>query len=135
MKMPLRTPISVAVGLAIQSMSVQAQEAGSRVELEEVVVTASRRAESVLDIPYNITALTGDQLESSGVNDVGAMIRMVPGLSTFEEGPRTSGNRNNFNMRGLNANALGNEDDNPRIGQATVSTYLGETPVFFPLKG
>ena len=134
MKMPLRTPVSVAVGLAIQSMFAQAQEAGSHVELEEVVVTASRRAESVLDIPYNITALTGDQLASSGVNDVGAMIRMVPGLSTFEEGPRTSGNRNNFNMRGLNANALGNEDDNPRIGQATVSTYLGETPVFFPLK-
>ncbi len=59
---------------------------------------------------------------------------MVPGLSTFDEGPRTSGNRNNFTIRGLNASALGNEDDNPRIGQATVSTYIGETPVFFPLK-
>ena len=130
MKVPLRKPVSVAVGIAIHSMAVQAQEA----PLEEIIVTATRRAESVLDIPYNITAVTSDQLAAAGVNDPSAMIRMIPGLSVFDEGPRTSGNRNNLSLRGMNANALGNEDDNPRIGQATVSTYVGETPVFFPIK-
>ena len=130
----IRRPLAIAVGLAIQSTSVQAQEATSGAVLEEVVVTANRRTESVLDVPYNITALSADQLEAAGVSDISGMIRMVPGLSTFDEGPRVSGNRNNFNIRGLNVNSLGNEDDNPRIGQATVSTYVGETPVFFPLK-
>ena len=116
------------------NFAIQAQEATSGAVLEEVVVTANRRTESVLDVPYNITAISADQLEAAGVSDISGMIRMVPGLSTFDEGPRVSGNRNNFNIRGLNANPLGNEDDNPRIGQATVSTYVGETPVFFPLK-
>lgn len=134
MNLPLHKPISVAVAIAIQSMSLQAQETQSGAALEEITVTATRRAESVLDIPYNITALTSEQLAAAGVNDPSAMIRMVPGLSVFDEGPRTSGNRNNLSIRGLNASALGNEDDNPRIGQATVSTYVGETPVFFPLK-
>lgn len=130
----MRKPLAVAIGLAIQSTSIQAQEATSGAVLEEVVVTANRRTESVLDVPYNITAISADQLEAAGVSDISGMIRMVPGLSSFDEGPRVSGNRNNFNIRGLNANPLGNEDDNPRIGQATVSTYVGETPVFFPLK-
>lgn len=134
MKTLMRKPLAVAIGLAIQSTSIQAQEATSGAVLEEVVVTANRRTESVLDVPYNITAISADQLEAAGVSDISGMIRMVPGLSTFDEGPRVSGNRNNFNIRGLNANPLGNEDDNPRIGQATVSTYVGETPVFFPLK-
>ena len=135
--MPMRRPISVAVAVAMQSMAAQAQQAipaDEETTLEEIVVTASRRGESVLNVPYNITAVTGDQLETLGVNDTSALIRMVPGLNTFDEGPRTSGNRNNLSIRGLNASTLGNEDDNPRIGQATVSTYVGETPVFFPLK-
>ena len=134
MKTFIRKPLAVAVGLAIQSTSMQAQEATSGAALEEIVVTANRRTESVLEVPYNITALSADQLEAAGVSDISGMVRMVPGLSSFDEGPRVSGNRNNFNIRGLNANTLGNEDDNPRIGQATVSTYVGETPVFFPLK-
>ena len=134
MKTMMRKPLSIAIGLAIQSTSIQAQEATSGAALEEIVVTANRREESVLDVPYNITALSAAQLEAAGVNDISAMIRMVPGLSSFDEGPRVSGNRNNFNIRGLNAGKLSNEDDNPRIGQATVSTYVGETPVFFPLK-
>ena len=134
MKVNMRKPLSIAVGLAIQSTSIQAQESQIGMLLEEVVVTASRRSESVLDVPYNITALTADQLKSSGVSDISALIRMVPGLSTFDEGPRVSGNRNNFTIRGLNASAANNGDDNPLVGQSTVSTYLGETPVFYPLK-
>ncbi len=134
MKIPMRKPLSIAIGLALQSNVVPAQETNSGAILEEVVVTANRREEAILDVPYNITALSAEQLEVAGVNDISAMIRMVPGLSTFDEGPRVSGNRNNFNIRGLNANAAGNEDDNPRIGQSTVSTYVGETPVFYPIK-
>ena len=64
--MPLHKPISVAVAIAVQSMSLQAQETQSGAALEEITVTATRRAESVLDIPYNITALTSDQLAAAG---------------------------------------------------------------------
>jgi outer membrane receptor protein involved in Fe transport len=135
MKLSAQISLSAAVSLAVHSMAVQAQQQGRTApEVGEIVVTATRRSETVLDVPYNITAVSAETLAAAGVNDTAAMIRMVPGLATFDEGPRVSGNRNNLNIRGLNANSLGNADDNPRIGQATVSTYVGETPVFFPLK-
>jgi len=137
MKLSAQASLSVAVSLAVQSMSLQAQQQQqnrSGPEIGEIVVTATRRSETVLEVPYNISAVSAESLEAAGITDAAAMVRMVPGLATFDEGPRVSGNRNNLNLRGLNANSLGNADDNPRIGQATVSTYVGETPVFFPLK-
>jgi len=102
--------------------------------LNEVIVTASRRSESVYAIPSNITAITGADLAATGVTDISGISRLVPGLGLFDEGARDSGNRNNFSLRGLNANEAFNEDDNPSKTQDTVSTYLGETPIFFPFK-
>jgi iron complex outermembrane receptor protein len=102
--------------------------------LSEVIVTASRRSQSVYAIPSNITAITGADLAASGVTDISGISRLVPGLGLFDEGARDSGNRNNFSLRGLNANESFNEDDNPSKTQDTVSTYLGETPIFFPFK-
>ena len=134
MKMIKRSPISVAIALAIPmtSGSVLAQNSDGR--LEEIIVTAAKRSQSVLDVPYNISALGGTQLKDAGVTDTNALIRMVPGLNTFDDGARGSGTRNNYTLRGLNAEGASNQDDNPKIAQATVSTYVGETPVFFPLK-
>lgn len=126
-----RTPLALAVSLALQAPVSLAQ---GDVLLEEVVVTASRRAQTVQEIPYNINVVTGDQLAATGVSDAASMVRLVPGLTTMDEGPRVSGNRNNFNIRGMNVNGAFNNDDNPSISQATVSTYLGEVPVFFPMK-
>ncbi|MEQ8204650.1 MAG: TonB-dependent receptor, partial [Woeseia sp.] len=125
------TPLALAVSLALQAPAALAQ---GDVLLEEVVVTASRRAQTVQEIPYNINVLTGDQLAATGVSDSASMVRLVPGLTTMDEGPRVSGNRNNYNIRGMNVNGSFNNDDNPSISQATVSTYLGEVPVFFPMK-
>jgi outer membrane receptor protein involved in Fe transport len=102
--------------------------------MEEIIVTASRRAQSVQDIPYNISAITADQLANAGISSSSELVRMIPGLNLVDEGPRVSGNRNNFNIRGLNVNGSKNNDDNPEISQPTVSTYLGEVPMFFPLK-
>jgi outer membrane receptor protein involved in Fe transport len=126
----LKTPIALGVALALQQPSAVAQEA----RLEEVLVTATRRAVTVQDIPYNINVVTGEQLRAAGISDVVELVRLVPGLTILNEGPRVSGNRNTYNLRGMNVDAAGNEDDNPRISQATVSTYLGEVPMFFPMK-
>jgi iron complex outermembrane receptor protein len=44
-----------------------------RVGLEEIVVTAQRRAESLQDAPIAITALSSEQLELRGISDFGAV--------------------------------------------------------------
>lgn len=123
-------PAQAAGGEAGQS-SVDGENADLQAE---IVVTATRRKETVLSIPTNISAVSGGALTAAGVTDAAGISRLVPGLVMLDEGVRASGNRNTFNIRGLNANSATNNDDNPDKNQDTVSTYFGETPVFFPFK-
>jgi iron complex outermembrane receptor protein len=57
-----------------------AQEA-ARVGLEEVVVTAQRREESLQDAPIAITALSSETLELRGITDFGAVAAATPSMS------------------------------------------------------
>lgn len=99
-------------------------------DLEEIVVTATRRSTSVLDVPYNISAYSKDQLAEAHVTDLSDFAKMVPGLAYVDPGPRLSGNNNEFILRGVNA--AGTQGlDVTQFATPTVSTYLGETPVFF----
>jgi iron complex outermembrane receptor protein len=50
-------------------------------ELEEIVVTAQKRAENVQDVPISITAVPGDFMEASGANTLQDLGRYVPNLS------------------------------------------------------
>ena len=56
--------------------------------IQEVTVTANRREESVLSVPYNISAVTGSQLQKSGAGDVQSLSTLVPGLQAPNEGLR-----------------------------------------------
>jgi outer membrane receptor protein involved in Fe transport len=48
--------------------------------LEEIIVVATRREESVQDIAVAVTAITGTTLEKSGVEDVFQLQQQAPGL-------------------------------------------------------
>ena len=48
--------------------------------IEEITVTAQKRAQSLQDVPIAITALTADQLQSAGVQDMSDISRQVPVL-------------------------------------------------------
>jgi len=41
--------------------------------LDEIVVTATRRAQNIQDIPVSVTAVTPAQLERQGVDDIGEL--------------------------------------------------------------
>ncbi len=115
--------IVVPVGLATLAQPAQAQ-------IEEVVVTATRRSETAQDIPVNISAIGGPQIEQQGFNDLSELVQFVPGINVVDQGGR-DGNR--IVVRGLNAdpivNAFGQEN-----GGGTVATYLGEIPLFVDLR-
>lgn len=61
------------------AMPAMAQEA--RVGLEEVLVTAQRREESLQDAPLAITALSDQALELRGITDFGAVAHATPSMS------------------------------------------------------
>ncbi len=72
-------PIAGAVAAAIATASTGVH-AEPRV-LEEVVVTATKRSESLSDVPLAITALSGDFTKNVNINDVKDLVSFTPGVS------------------------------------------------------
>jgi iron complex outermembrane receptor protein len=61
------------------------QQASTPVEapaggLEEIVVTAQRRAENAVDVPISITALSQEQLTTANVQSLGDIMKLTPAL-------------------------------------------------------
>jgi len=98
-------------------------------ELTEIVVTARRRAENILDVPYNISAVGGATIDENHVLDPAELMRSVPGVSVVDRGDRNSSVVSGIRIRGLNvdSSALG---DYAVSAAATVSTYVNDTPIF-----
>ena len=55
---------------------------------EKVVVTASRREESVLDAPVSVTVVGEQQVETSAADNVADLLRGVPGLNATQTSAR-----------------------------------------------
>mgnify|MGYP000120536186 CR=1 FL=1 len=125
------SPIAAAVvttGLTAVANMAQAES----FQIEEVTVTATRRAESTMDVPYNISATTSETLERRGITDFSKLAHSTPGLAYIDSGARDGGINSGLIIRGLNTSASGSSDL-VSIASPTVSTYIGETPVFFNL--
>ncbi len=68
------------LGLPAVSNPASAQE-NSATALEEVVVTARRRAENLQDVPIAVTALSGDALAMRGAADISEVAQVVPSVT------------------------------------------------------
>src|SRR5581483_6934437 len=57
----------------------------SKTELSEVVVTATKREQSVRKIPSTINAINGEELEQMGARELQDYLKLIPGI-TLQEG-------------------------------------------------
>jgi outer membrane receptor protein involved in Fe transport len=127
-----KKPLVMAVGAALagtapQAMG-QAADAGAGL-LEEIIVTASRREQSIQDIPYNISAVQGEDIEEQHISDMAELMRSVAGVSVVDRGARNAGHVNSLIIRGMNVDN-GINGDIPLSAAATVATYVDNTPLF-----
>ena len=53
------------------------------VVVEEIIVTAQRRAENIQDVPVSITAFSGDFLVENGMVSIEDVSRMTPNFSVY----------------------------------------------------
>ena len=118
--------ITLPVGLTLgAATSAQAQDFE-----DEIIVTATRRAGSIQDVPLNISAVSSAEIEKQGLDDLSELAAFVPGLNIADQGGR-DGNR--IVVRGLNV-----ENISQNFGQAngggTVATYVGEIPLYVDLR-
>lgn len=64
--------------------------------LEEIVVTATKRAQSTQDIPMSVEAVSGEKLSAMGIDNIQDLSATVPNFSVGE-----SMTTNNVTMRGM----------------------------------
>ncbi|WP_339670536.1 TonB-dependent receptor [Dasania marina] len=124
-----RSALATAVGVISAASAMPAYSANL---LEEVTVTATRRAESTMDVPYNISATTSDALEQQGITDFSKLARSVAGLTYVDSGPREAGINSGLIIRGLSSGG-DPSSDTASLASPTVSVYIGETPLFVNL--
>jgi iron complex outermembrane receptor protein len=91
-------PLAAAVSAALSTTALLLPATASA-QLEEVVVTARARAESLQDVPATVTAFTEGQIENMGVERAEDFIYMTPGVTfvnTVEVGDSS------LSIRGIN---------------------------------
>ncbi len=117
--LPNRKAIAVAISTAIAGTgSAQAQDQSQNM-LEEIIVTATKRAESLQDIPMSVTAFTDERIVLEGFKQIDDYAGQIPGLTVNRREPGGA----NVIMRGCAVSAVNFG------GTATTSIYLDEQPI------
>ena len=89
--------------------------------LEEIVVTATKRSESLQDIGITVTAFSGDELELQNLSGAQEILLKVPNFDIVNNGSYTYGN---FFIRGVGSKGL--------IGTNSVGVYVDEVVLESP---
>ncbi|MFT3976742.1 MAG: TonB-dependent receptor [Sphingomonas bacterium] len=110
-------------------VAAQQQRTDAAASDADIVVTATRREERTIDIPYNISAVGGDRIDANKTRDQAELLRSIPGVAVVDRGARNAGVLNTVTIRGVNVDsaALG---DYAVSAVSPVSTYVNDTPLF-----
>jgi outer membrane receptor protein involved in Fe transport len=125
-------PLTVGVLTALYGAPSVADDAG--ISLQEVIVTATRRAESAQDIPASITAVTGAALEQAGITSTVDLARSLAGIDVIDKGPFGGVNGSSLIVRGLNSDSTAGEFIQSSPIVQPVATYVDDTPLFVNLR-
>ncbi len=115
----IATLLAAAVAPAYATETVKTASAG----LDDVVVTATRREERLMDIPMSVQAFSQEKLDAQGLKNVDDLSRASPGVTFLRNGSGSAGNYNDegsdISIRGIDSSA----------GASTTGIYLDETPI------
>jgi iron complex outermembrane receptor protein len=107
-----RLPLAAAVATLVFSGQVGAQA------LEEVIVTAQKRAENLQDVPISVTAMDGEKIQDNTIMNFSALADFVPSLHIAEASVNT-----NIYMRGIGSG--NNRGFEQSVGMYLDGVYLG----------
>ena len=105
-----------------------AQDAGAKNGIEEVVVTAERRSESVQNVPTTVQAFTGDTLAEMNTETLDQLLKYTPNVTYGNNGP----GQGEIIMRGLSNGFRGNQSSGTIANFPNVAIYLDDQSMQFP---
>jgi len=114
-----QTKLALAVILALPTLAC-AQES---LEIEEVIVTAQKREQSLQDVPVSVSVVTGEAISETGIANLDELSTHVPNLS-ISEGSQTTA----ITMRGLGSGI--NQGFEQSVGMFIDGIYAGRDRQF-----
>lgn len=95
--------LAIAWPTAAQTVASSAdEETAEPGNAEEIIVTARRRDETLLDVPVAVTALSSQELQRYAANDLSKIGQLVPQVQIVRSGAGTGGS---FSIRGVGSSA------------------------------
>ncbi len=91
----------------------------------EIVVTATGRSQTALSVPYNVSAISEDQLREENIVDIKDLIAQSPSINAPLNGARFA---DSVTVRGLNVSPV-NANNIEQFARSTIAYYLDDTPL------
>jgi outer membrane receptor protein involved in Fe transport len=85
----------------------------------EIIVTATRRAESILRVPLSVTSYSPEVMDRQGIRQIDDIARLTPSLRFARTSGTTGNNGTNISIRGIASD----------VGAATTAIYIDDTPI------
>jgi outer membrane receptor protein involved in Fe transport len=117
---PSTAIFGVSMIAVLISMPAFAQTANDSEDSDVIVVTAQKREQALLDVPLAIQAISGTELEESGIGELNDLIESIPGASSVS---RTAPGFETIQIRGIASGTT---------GDATVGYYVDDVPFSVP---
>jgi iron complex outermembrane receptor protein len=98
--------------------------------IQEITVTAQRRAENLQDVPITIQAITGESLKQLSVTTFDDVIKYLPNVTVGTNGP----GQGEIFMRGLSAGSAGGQSTATFAPFPNVAVYFDDQSLQFPAR-
>jgi outer membrane receptor protein involved in Fe transport len=105
-------PLLMDASAASAQASKAATDASGATGVQEVIVTATRRNESLSKVPESVSAFTAQKMEVQGIKSFADLAKFTPGV-TFDN------DRHDIAIRGITSKA----------GSGTTGIYIDDTPI------
>ena len=116
----------LALGTASFVLPISAQAADDKEGIDEIVVTARKREEALVDVPFSLAVKTGDDLKRAGAQNLEDIAATTAGFTVQNLGPGQS----QVAVRGVSAGQI--VRDQPGVKEQ-VGIYLDESPISLSL--
>lgn len=116
-----RTSTKALAALTLSCSILALGSAAQAQGVDEIIVTATKKAKSMQDIGTSVTAFTGDQVKELGFQSATDVVAHTPNLSFAQ--PLGEGNNAIFSMRGVSLNDFAENNEGP-VAVYTDEVYM-----------